>query len=325
MGVVMRFFDRVEAGRRLAEVLELQDLAKDTVVLGLPRGGVPVAFEVAAALDLPLDVIIVRKLGVPFQPELAMGAIGEDDVRVLNEEVVKRAAMGPEDIDLVEKRERAELKRRVELFRGDRPRFPLTGRTALIVDDGIATGSTVRAACRVARAHGARRVLVATPVAPPDTVAKLRSDADDVYAVFTPTRFWAIGEFYTDFTQTRDEEVARLLAEAATRGGTVTASQGRPPTHLGQAAPPRTSADPAERDPYLEHAREEAEGIDVFGDPALGGFLQRAREEAQGIEVFTDPDATLPAAALREGVPGEETFTGDNLELGPEGEEERDR
>ena len=136
----MRFSDRVQAGRQLADLLKKQGIAKDTVVLGLPRGGVPVAYEVAVALDLPLDVIIVRKLGVPFQRELAMGAIGEDEVRVLNDEVVRGAGVGPEDIATVEKLERAELERRVELFRGDRPRIPLTGRTALIIDDGIAAG-----------------------------------------------------------------------------------------------------------------------------------------------------------------------------------------
>ena len=325
MGVVMRFFDRTHAGRRLAELLEQQDLAEDTVVLGLPRGGVPVAYEVATALDLPLDVIIVRKLGVPFQPELAMGAIGEDDIRVLNEQVVGSSGVSPEEIDMVEKRERVELLRRIELLRGDRPRIPLTGRTALIIDDGIATGSTALVACQVAKAHGARGVVVATPVAPPDTVAKLQSAADHVYCVSTPRHFWAIGEFYSDFTQTSDQEVAQLLDKAAARPRAEAATGDPSVTHLGPAAQPGRHADPVERDPYLEHAREEAEGIDVFADPAPGGFLERAREEAQGIEVFADPDATLPAGALREGSPGEETFTADNLDLGPEGEEERDR
>lgn len=524
-GVVVRFLDRVQAGRQLAELLQREGIAEDAVVLGLPRGGVPVAYEVATALDLPLDVIIVRKLGVPFQPELAMGAIGEDDVRVLNEQVVRGTAVEPEDIATVENRERAELRRRVERLRGGRPRLALTGRTALIIDDGIATGSTARAACQVARAHGARRVVVATPVAPSDTVARLHTEADALYCVAIPSLFWAIGEFYDDFTQTTDDEVARLLAAAAARpertpstrdeevavtigpiqlaghltypestssivifahgsgsgrhsprnryvagklneaglgtllfdlltteeeadrtnvfdipmlgsrlarvtswlrdyvevprlsvgyfgastgagaalwaatepGASISAvvsRGGRPdlalmrlpavksPTllivggrddvviqlneeaqqhltcesrlaivpgathlfeepgaldevvslarswfidHLGKTTQPRRHPDSIERDPYLEHAREEAQGMDVFGDPAPGGFLERAREEAQGIEVFADPDAALPASALREGSPGEETLTGDNLELGPESEEERDR
>ncbi len=325
MGVVMRFSDRIHAGRLLAGLLEQQELPADTVVLGLPRGGVPVAYEVATALDLPLDVIVVRKLGVPFQPELAMGAIGEDEVRILNEQVVRSTSVGSEEIDMVEKRERIELLRRIALFRGDRPRTPLTGRSALIIDDGIATGSTALVACEVARAHGARQVVVATPVAPPDTVAKLQGAADDVYCVSTPTHFWAIGEFYIDFTQTSDEEVAQLLATAAARPLAEPVARDDRDTHPGPAAQAGRPADSIERDPYMEHAREEAEGIDVFGDPAPGGFLERAREEAQGIEVFADPDATLPAAALREGTPGEETFTADNLELGPDGEEERDR
>jgi putative phosphoribosyl transferase len=314
----MRFPDRVYAGRKLAETLRRQGIVdKDTVVLGLPRGGVPVAYEVATALHLPLDVIIVRKLGVPSQPELAMGAIGEDGIRTLIEEIAANAGIGPEDLAVVERRERAELERRVELFRGTRPRIPLNGRTALIIDDGIATGSTVRVACQVARAHGARRVVVATPVAPPDTLDALRADADGVLCVYAPTPFWAIGEFYDDFTQISDEEVARLLAEAAASPGVATAI-----THEAVEVPKTKEI---ERDPYLEHAREEAEGIDFFADPAHGGFLAVAREEAQGVEVFSDPDAALPATALKEGSPGYETLTGDNLRLGPDGEEERDR
>jgi putative phosphoribosyl transferase len=216
----MRLADRIDAGRQLAALLRENGVGDpDTIVLGLPRGGVPVAFEVATALDLPLDVIIVRKLGVPHQPELAMGAIGEDGIRTLNQDIVTGVGVGSEDLAAVEARERAELQRRAELFRGDRPRISLAGRTALIIDDGIATGSTVRAACRVARAQGAKRVVVATPVAPPETVRRLAGDADDVYCVHTPRPFWAIGQFYRDFTQTRDDEVRRLLDQAASRSG----------------------------------------------------------------------------------------------------------
>ena len=213
----VRFADRVDAGRRLAAHLAALPSvagASGLVVLGLPRGGVPVAFEVAAALGAPLDVILVRKLGVPSQPELAMGAIGEDGVRVVNEEVCRYADVDAADFARVEARERDELARRARRFRGGRERVPLEGRTALIVDDGIATGSTVRAACHVARAHGATRVVVATPVAPPDTAARLHDDADEVVVLASPERFFAIGQFYDDFTQTSDDEVVQLLERA---------------------------------------------------------------------------------------------------------------
>jgi putative phosphoribosyl transferase len=204
------FADRRDAGRRLAD--RLREFPRHgLVVLGLPRGGVPVAFEVARELGAPLDIIVVRKLGVPFQPELAMGAIGEDGVRILNNRVVTLTGVTTSDIDEAQAREEAELARRAKRFRGTRERVSLTGHTALLVDDGIATGSTVRAACKVARAHGASHVVVATPVAPPETVASLRSDADQVIALYQPADFYAIGQFYEDFTQTSDEEVVRLL------------------------------------------------------------------------------------------------------------------
>jgi putative phosphoribosyl transferase len=201
----------------LASLVEERDLGVDVVVLGLPRGGVPVAYEVATALDLPLDVIIVRKLGVPSQPELAMGAIGEGGARTIDDDVVAMAAVQSADLSAVEEREKLELERRAVLFRGDRPRLTLKGRTALIIDDGIATGSTARAACQVARAQGAARVVLATPVAPPRAVAELRGDADEVICLSTPELFWAIGEFYFDFTQTSDDEVTALLVRAADR------------------------------------------------------------------------------------------------------------
>ncbi|HUI49778.1 MAG TPA: phosphoribosyltransferase family protein [Acidimicrobiia bacterium] len=215
----MLFADRVEAGRLLAG--RLADLAgEDLVVLGLPRGGVPVAFEIAKALGAPLDVIVVRKLGVPVQPELALGAVGEGGVRVLNPRVVRATGVTESDIDAAQRKAEAELERRVRRFRGARTRVPIAGRTAVIVDDGIATGSTVRAACRIARAQDARRVVVATPVAPPDTVASLEGDADAVIALYTPEQFFAIGEFYADFRQTSDDEVVRLLiASTGSDGG----------------------------------------------------------------------------------------------------------
>jgi putative phosphoribosyl transferase len=205
------FADRSDAGRQLAERLR-GEVAPDAVVLGLPRGGVPVAFEVARALHLQLDVIVVRKLGVPFQPELAMGAIGEGGVRVLNQRVLDDARIGPNAISAVERRERAELERRTAQFRRGRQAVPLAGREVLIVDDGIATGSTARAACQVVRAHGARRVVLAVPVAPYGTEREMADVADAVVCLDTPAEFYAVGEFYRDFAQTGDGEVIRLLA-----------------------------------------------------------------------------------------------------------------
>lgn len=212
----MPFLNREDAGRRLAEEL-LPLRGEDIVVLGLPRGGVPVAYEVAVALDAPLDVIVVRKLGVPFQPELGLGAIGEDGARVINERIVSLAGVTAGELAEVETRERTELERRARRFREGRERVPLTGRTALVVDDGIATGSTARAACMVARAHGADRVILAVPVASPSSIAELRAVADEVVCVETPWDFFAIGQFYADFSQTSDEEVVACLARAAHR------------------------------------------------------------------------------------------------------------
>jgi putative phosphoribosyl transferase len=204
----MRFVDRSDAGRRLADCLA--ELPRDgLVVLGLPRGGVVVACEVATALGVPLDVILVRKLGAPFQPELAMGAIGEDGVRVVDEEVARRVRAS--DFAAVEARERDELTRRARRFRGGRERVSLVGCTALIVDDGIATGSTARAACAVARAHGAPRIVVAAPIASRGAVSRLHRDADEVIVLDQPEAFRAIGEFYDDFSQTTDEEVTEIL------------------------------------------------------------------------------------------------------------------
>jgi predicted phosphoribosyltransferase/dienelactone hydrolase len=168
-------------------------------------------------LDAPLDVIVVRKLGVPYQPELGVGAIGEDGVRVLNQEVLAMAGVGEDEVAAVERSERDELERRATRFRGSRPRAPLAGRTAVVVDDGIATGSTARAACQVARAHGASRVILAVPVAPRSSLGLLAEVADEVVCLATPEPFYAVGQFYRDFSQTSDEEVVRLLERAATR------------------------------------------------------------------------------------------------------------
>ena len=213
----MRFRDRRDAGRHLAEVVRRRDLGGgDVVVLGLPRGGVPVAFEIASVLRAPLDVIVVRKLGVPFQPELAMGAIGEGGVRVENREVLQSAALASSDFDAVETSERVELDRRAEQYRDGRPRLDLHGRCAVIVDDGIATGSTVRAACQVARALGAPRIVVAVPVASRQATTALHDVCDELVCVEMPEPFYAVGEWYRDFSQTSDDQVVDLLRLAAT-------------------------------------------------------------------------------------------------------------
>jgi putative phosphoribosyl transferase len=206
----MPFRDRIDAGRQLGEALD-QWRGEHPVILGLPRGGVPVAAEVAAVLDAPLDVILVRKLGVPAQPELAMGAIGEDGIRVVNDDVMRVALIEPATVSAVERAERVELDARAERFRGDRERIDIQGRTVIIVDDGIATGSTARAAIEVARAHGVARVVLAVPVAPARTCAELGRVADEVVCLELPDPFMAVGQFYRDFSQTTDAEVIACL------------------------------------------------------------------------------------------------------------------
>jgi putative phosphoribosyl transferase len=209
----MFFTDRTDAGRRLAPRL-VHLRGEPVVVLGLPRGGVPVALEVARALGAPLDVIIVRKLGVPFQPELAMGAVGEDGVVVINTEVVRLAGVSAAELAAVQARERRRVAARAARYRARRPREPLTGRVAVVVDDGIATGATARAACQVARAHGAARVVLAVPVAPPGWEERFRGEADGLVCVGTPAYFGAIGRFYADFSPTTDDEVIACLEQA---------------------------------------------------------------------------------------------------------------
>jgi putative phosphoribosyl transferase len=213
----MPFLDRADAGRRLASLLAglpTIERGPGSVVVGLPRGGIPVAYEIARALGAPLDVILVRKVGLPAQPELAMGAIGEDGVRVVNEDVVRAEHVTERQFAEVEELERAELIRRAERYRADHPRVPLAGRTAIVVDDGIATGSTARAACQVARAHGAARVVLAVPLAPQASLDALASVVDDVVCAEVPEPFLAIGQWYLDFAQTPDAEVVDLLQRA---------------------------------------------------------------------------------------------------------------
>lgn len=217
----MPFANRASAGRHLAEALrEYRD--SDPVVLALPRGGVPVAYPVAAALDAPLDVLVVRKLGLPCQPELAFGAIGEgppggDVIRVLNNAVLRRTVLTDDDIAAVETEQRRELQRRIDLYRGGRVGVDLHDRTVLIVDDGFATGATARVAALVARARGARTVVLAAPIGARDTVAALREVADEVICLGVPQDFMAVGQGYVDFGQTSDEEVGALLESAHRR------------------------------------------------------------------------------------------------------------
>jgi len=220
-----RFGDRWEAGRLLGEKLaDLRSLAP--VILGLPRGGVVVAAEVAAALRAPLDVILVRKLGVPYQPELAMGAIGEDGVRILDESLLAAAGLTMEDVELVEQRERANLARAAERFRGNRPPISVENRSVVIVDDGIATGATVRAGCEVARHREVRHITVAAPISSVEAAARLRSVADDVVCLATSNRFLAISQFYEDFSPVEDDVVVSCLAAAAAR---ISGSEGNAP------------------------------------------------------------------------------------------------
>jgi putative phosphoribosyl transferase len=210
------FADREDAGHRLG--VALQDrYDRDAVVLGLPRGGVPVAFEVAKALDAQLDVIVVRNFGVPSQRELAMGAIGEGGVRVLNDEVMSVTGVSGQELAGVEMTERQELDRRARRFRQGRPPVALEGRNVIVVDDGIATGATARAACEVARAQGAARVVLAVPVAPPDWIRRLGVAADDYVALATPSPFFGVGQFYTDFTQISDADVTSYLDGSRTQ------------------------------------------------------------------------------------------------------------
>jgi predicted phosphoribosyltransferase len=211
---VRRFRDRAEAGRLLAERLGTYAGRPDVVVLALPRGGVPVAFEVARGLDAPLDVFVVRKLGVPGHEELAMGAVATGGARVLNDEVVQRLGISRETIEAVAERERAEIDRRERLYRGDRPPVDVRGRTSIVVDDGLATGATMRAAVAAVRQREPERVVVAVPTGSPDACRDLAREADDVLCLVAPDPFLAVGFWYSDFAQTSDDEVRDVLERA---------------------------------------------------------------------------------------------------------------
>jgi predicted phosphoribosyltransferase len=209
------FANRTEAGRLLAEKLGEYAERKDVIVLGLPRGGVPVAYEIAKQLHAPLDVFIVRKLGVPGFEELAAGAIASGDICVFNEDVMRAIPHAQQTIEAVSAREKAELQRREQIYRGGRPPPQVRAQTVILVDDGLATGATMRAAVKALRESGAAKIVAAVPVSPPDTCTEIRQLADETICLSTPEFFHAVGQYYEDFSQTSDDDVRELLARRA--------------------------------------------------------------------------------------------------------------
>lgn len=211
----MSFFnDRTDAGKRLAAKLSEYANREDVLILALPRGGVPVAFEVAKELNVKMDVFIVRKLGVPGNEELAMGAIASDNIRVLNEDVVRSFGIHQKVIDEVATKERKELERREHMYRGNRPAPKISGSTVILIDDGLATGATMRAAVAAVKTKNPAKVIVAVPVAAPDTCSFFGNEVDEVICVATPEPFYGVGAWYEDFSQTTDKEVIELLDRA---------------------------------------------------------------------------------------------------------------
>lgn len=226
------FHDRTQAGRELASALDQYAGRDDVIVLGLPRGGVPVAFEVAKALAAPLDVIVVRKLGVPGWEELAMGAIASGGITVLNEPVLRSAEISRDDIDAVIAAQSQELRRRELACRGHAGAPEIEGKTVLLVDDGIATGSTIRAAVRALRQQRPKKIVIAVPVAAADACRELRPMVDEVVALLEPDDFRAVGQWYANFNQTTDDEVTRLLAAARHRLLPSPGAQSRPASQI---------------------------------------------------------------------------------------------
>lgn len=227
----MRYRDRQDAGERLAEALEAYRGRDDVLVMGLARGGVPVAFEVARALDLPLDVFLVRKLGTPGREELAMGAIATGGFRVLNEDVLEALDLRTEDIEQAAKRETAELERRERAYRRGEPAPVLEGKSVILVDDGLATGASMQVAVRSVRSENPAAIVVAVPTAPWSTCKQLETMADTVICLDTPENFWAVGQWYENFDQTTDEEIMMLLEQARRARQVHRPGEG---THAGQ-------------------------------------------------------------------------------------------
>lgn len=212
-----QYKDRTDAGKQLAERLAPYKDKADVIVLGLPRGGVPVAYEVASALHAPLDVYLVRKLGAPGQEELAMGAIATGGVMLLNHDVIRELDISDEIIRAISMREWQEMARREGLYRGDRPLPEVAGKTVILVDDGLATGFTMRAAIAALKKQGPARIVVAVPVAAAQTAAELSSEVDELVCLFTPDQFYAVGLWYGDFRPVTDEEVRKLLLSSSSR------------------------------------------------------------------------------------------------------------
>jgi putative phosphoribosyl transferase len=213
------FRDRREAGQKLAARLQSYRDRPDVVVLALPRGGVPVGFELARELNLPLDVFVVRKLGVPWQPELAMGAVASGGVRFLNRDVVRSLRVSEQEISEVTAREEQTLKEREQLFRDARPAPHIEGKTVILVDDGLATGASMRAAVAALRQRSPARIVVAVPVGSASTCQEMEKEADEVVCLVTPEPFWAVGQWYADFSPTTDQEVRELLQQAKHQDG----------------------------------------------------------------------------------------------------------
>jgi len=209
------FKDRLDAGRKLAKKLSKYANRSDILILGLPRGGVPVAFEVAKELNVKMDVFVVRKLGVPENEELAMGAIASDNIIVLNEDVVRSFQISKQSIDAVAARELRELERREYIFRGKRPKLSISDSTVILIDDGLATGATMNAATAAVKTKNPTKIVIAVPTGAPDTCRSFEGKVDEVICVATPEPFYAVGAWYEDFSQTTDEEVCELLEKAA--------------------------------------------------------------------------------------------------------------
>jgi len=216
----MHFRDRREAGQLLAEKLDFLKGKKDVIVLGIPRGGVVVAYEVAQALGVPLDVYITRKIGAPHNPELAIGAVASDGGIVLDHDLIRQLGVPENYVEKETERQRQEIERRAREYRGDRPPLELAGKTVIVIDDGVATGATTMATLRALKKQKPQELILAIPVGPPETVKELSKEADQVVCLSTPRLFWAVGAFYTVFDQTPDEEVKRLLGASPSREAT---------------------------------------------------------------------------------------------------------